>query len=50
MRVRDSQGAESRVKESSLRGPLGQTLARLPAYRVYLFGWLAAYLATRLVK
>ena len=48
--VRDSQGGTWRVDEGSLRGPLGQTLARLPAHRAFWFGWYAAYPGTRLVK
>jgi hypothetical protein len=49
-RVRDTQGGTWRVDEGSLRGPLGQTLARLPAHRAFWFGWYAAYPGTRLVK
>jgi hypothetical protein len=48
--VRDSRGGLWRVEEAGLRGPSGQTLARLPAHRAFWFGWVAAYPATRLVK
>ena len=48
--VRDSVGGAWRVDEGGLRGPAGQTLARLPAHRAFWFGWYAAYPGTRLVK
>jgi len=48
--LRDSWGGMWRVEEGNLRGPSGQTLARLPAHRAFWFGWYAAYPTTRLVK
>ena len=48
--ARDGRGNVWRVDESRLTGPNGETLKRLPAHRVFWFGWHPAYPDTRLVK
>jgi hypothetical protein len=49
-RATDSRGRSWQVREDGLAGPAGQKLARLPAHRVFWFGWYSAYPHTRLVK
>ena len=48
--ARDRAGQAWKIGESSLDGPRGATLKRLPAHRAFWFGWYAAYPSTRLVK
>jgi hypothetical protein len=48
--ARDHAGGVWKVSEARLTGPRGETRERLPAHRVFWFGWYAAYPDTRLVK
>ena len=48
--AREASGRVWRVSEDRLAGPAGKRLKRLPAHRVFWFGWYAAYPGTRLVK
>lgn len=48
--ARDRSGRAWKVTEARLVGPQGETRQRLPAHRVFWFGWSAAYPDTRLVK
>ena len=48
--ARDRGGRGWTVRESSIAGPSGETLKRLPAHRAFWFGWYSAYPKTRLVK
>ena len=46
----DEAGVEWTMDEQKLLSKDGRSLRRLPAHRVFWFGWNAAYPSTRLVK
>ena len=46
----DDSGARWTVEEGALVSPGGERLERLPAHRVFWFGWYAQYPETRLVR
>jgi len=50
VRATDEQGTVWQVTEAGLTNDQGQFLPRLPAHRVFWFGWHAAYPQTRLVN
>lgn len=47
--ISDSMNMQWQVTEDALVGPQGQSLARLPAYRAFWFGWYSQHPNTKLI-